>query len=172
MRDLLSASAAWRAAVVLVLTSLYACVGYEEDISEQQQAEERIEVHSCRPGWLEVGDVCIDPWHGGGSGGGGGGGGEERRPGGPGGGGGGCMGLGCGTGGPGRKPDRKQCGPELGVDGCLDCCYYNYDKVDGWVCRKKRKDSDAERRCWEMANDGLSKCQRDDCDRHGIPVPR
>jgi hypothetical protein len=75
---------------------------------------------------------------------------------------------GCGGGGPGPKPDRKVCGPELGVQACLDCCYYNYDHVDGWECRKKRNRK-AKKDCWDKAIEAMSRCQVDDCNRHGIP---
>lgn len=69
---------------------------------------------------------------------------------------------------PGPKPDRKVCGPELGVQACLDCCYYNYDHVDGWECRKKRTRK-AKTDCWDKAIEAMSRCQVDDCNRHGIP---
>jgi hypothetical protein len=150
-----------RLALLLSLASLHACVD-SEDLAEQQQAE-MIEVHGCRPGFLEVGEgdnwTCIlDPWWGRGGGGGGGGGGGER-----GGGGGGGDG-----GGPGPKPDRKQCGPEMGERGCLDCCLYNNMHVDGWECNRKRT-AKAREKCWQEANRELSRCQVETCNRHGIP---
>ena len=78
-------------ALLLSLASLHACVESEE-LAEQQQAE-IIEVHGCRPGFLEVGEgdnwTCIlDPWWGRGAGGGG----EGGESGGGGGGGGGGAG--------------------------------------------------------------------------------
>lgn len=142
----------------MAIVSLHACVGSDvdsDDIRIVDQAE-TIEVHGCRPGWLELGGTCIDPWPGGG---GGGGGGVSPGPGPSGGGGGG---------GPGPKPNRKQCGPEMGEQGCLDCCYYNHDHVDGWECRKK-KTPKAQEKCWQEAVNELSRCQVETCNRHGIP---
>ena len=76
--------------------------------------------------------------------------------------------AGEGTGGPGQQPNRKECFPEMGEEKCLDCCMYNYDHVDGWKCRKikgkKRKD-----KCWEDAAGALGKCQRETCERYGLP---
>jgi hypothetical protein len=74
-------------------------------ISEQQQ-DERIEVHGCRPGLVQIGDECIDPAPGGGGAGGGSGG--EREPRGPGTGGGGGTGHTMDP-EPDRNKDRKSC---------------------------------------------------------------
>lgn len=68
-----------KAALLIGLLYLVACVDSEApEVTKQEQAE-TIEVHGCRPGTWDVGDgVCIDPWGGGGGGGGGGGDGRER----------------------------------------------------------------------------------------------
>lgn len=86
--------------VVICAIGLQACVDTDDPAPSQAatsqvdsappQAElqrEIIDVHGCRPGFLQVGDVCVDPWPGGPGGGGPTGG--EGGPSGPGGGGGG-----------------------------------------------------------------------------------
>jgi hypothetical protein len=51
----------------------------------------------------------------------------------------------------------------------LDCCYYNYDKVDGWVCRQIKGDSNRQKakrkKCREKAIKEESRCQVEDCGR-------
>jgi len=96
-----------------------------------------------------------EPSGGGGGGGGNGGGGEPSG--------------GGGTGGPGDQPERKQCSRDQGLDQCLDCCFYNHDKVDGWVCRKIKGDSKRQQakreKCWKKAVEEQSRCQVEDCGR-------
>jgi hypothetical protein len=140
--------------MTVLLVGLHACVA-PEDLGEQQQEmrDEHIHVHDCRPGFVEVGEgdnaTCIeDPWWGWG-GGGGGGGGDERGGGGGGGGG--------RAGGPGPIPDRKDCGGLRGRK-CDDCCFYNFDRVDGERCRRIKSD-EARARCWRKAADINSKCE-------------
>jgi hypothetical protein len=84
----------------------------------------------------------------------------------PPGGGGHSPGDGSGGGGPGPKPDRKPC-EDLGqyptVEGCKQCCYYNYDHVDGWECRRKRTER-ARARCWREATEKMGRCNAQ-CER-------
>lgn len=51
----------------------------------------------------------------------------------------------------------------------MDCCFYNHDKVDGWVCRQIKGDSKRQKakrkKCWEEAVKEQSRCQVEDCGR-------
>ena len=88
------------AALLMGFSSLHACAAEDPEVARLQQ-DERIEIHSCRPGTLELGDgadiICVEPWPGGmwpigpddvgherspggGPGGGGGGGAPVGRP--------------------------------------------------------------------------------------------
>ena len=80
--------------------------------------------------------------------------------------GGGGPGPGGGGGGPGPQPDRKQCFPTIPDEICLDCCYYNYDHVDGWKCRQHKQGSKKYKNCWAEAADKLGDCQANTCSRH------
>lgn len=68
-------------------------------------------------------------------------------------------------GGPGPQPDRKRCLPSNPDEICLDCCFYNYNYVDGWKCRQLK--GKKAQQCWSRAADELARCQTNDCDRHG-----
>jgi hypothetical protein len=79
-------------------------------------------------------------------------------------------GYGGGTGpggGPGPQPNRKECFATIPDDICLDCCFYNYDHVDGWKCRQYKEGSKKWRNCWADAADKLGDCQANTCNRHG-----
>lgn len=56
------------AALLIGLVSLHACVESDDPAVAEQQQDERIEVHGCRPGTVELGEgddfICIDPWDG------------------------------------------------------------------------------------------------------------
>ena len=153
------------AAILAVLSA--SCIDSSDlELAEEQQAE-TIEIRGCHPGYMELGEgdntTCVaEPSLGWGWGSGAFG--DSVNPMEADGAGGG----GYGSGGPGPKPDRKQCGPEMGEQGCLDCCYYNYDHVDGWDCRKKTT-PERERQCWAKAAEELGRCQKDVCNRHGGP---
>lgn len=131
-----------------------ACVDSDGlDLSSQEQAE-RIEIHACQPGYIEVGEgddiVCVDPWHGGGDGGGGGGVGGEREPSG---GGGGIP--------PSRRPpipEREDCSG-LNHEECYACCDRNLERVDGERCRRIRSPEERAT-CWSEAEETLGRCQR------------
>jgi hypothetical protein len=65
-------------------------------------------------------------------------------------------------GGPGDKPDRKDCTSYSG-EACKDCCYYNFDEVDGWECRKieREKGKRASGKCWREAAQRFTDCHRE-----------
>jgi hypothetical protein len=151
--------------VLLGCACLASCLSVEPDdlsLGEHEQAE-IIEVHGCRPGWLQHGDVCVDPTEGGGDGGGGGPTGAEGGPGGPGGpgpGGGPGGGTGCPTGGGGcgRTMDPE---PDHNKDrkSCFDWCDWNKRQCIK-ECRSQFPDP-----YWYKRN----KCIRDRCDNHEDP---
>jgi hypothetical protein len=100
--------------IPMFLFAFQACLDSGDPVTSAHEQDERIEVHGCRPGLLQVGEECVDP-RGGGPGGGGGSGGERdpRGPGGGGGGGGGgCMGAGCG----GEQATRWTCDARCNVE--------------------------------------------------------
>ena len=114
------------------LVFVYACVDPDDLVLDEQQQPETIEVNGCNPGFFSLGDgenmVCIaDPRGGGGDTLGNG---EPRGPGGPG-------GPGGTPNAPSPIPERKDCSGLEHAE-CKDCCYFNYDRVDGERCRKRQ----------------------------------
>jgi hypothetical protein len=129
-------------AVVIGALGMHACAGSDDLALSEQNQEERIEIHACQVGYIQVGDgedmVCVDPWEDWGAPGdnsGGRYGGGESTPGG-----------GGGTQTEPRPVPRMDCS-ELRGQPCEDCCYHNFMWVDGGECRKIR-DKDARRLCW------------------------
>ena len=77
----------------------------------------------------------------------------------------------CPGGSGGREqPRRKHCEPSIPDTVCLECCYFNYDVVDGWRCRKYKRGSDNWNNCWGKAINDLADCQVHTCNRHGRPT--
>jgi hypothetical protein len=102
--------------VFVVMVFLQACAADDPEVGTKQQ-DEMIEVHGCSPGWIDDGDRCIDPWHGGGWGPGPGNiGGHERVPGG------GRGGAGPAEGG----------GDGVGVNQYV---FEQYSTIGGTICR-------------------------------------
>jgi hypothetical protein len=74
-----------------------------------------------------------------------------------------------GSGGGRGQPQRKHCEPSTPDTICLECCYFNYDIVDGWQCRKYKRGSNNYNNCWAKAILDLADCQVETCDRRGRP---
>jgi hypothetical protein len=113
--------------IPMLIVSLTACLEPTDPATTEQEQNEIIEVHGCRPGWLQVGEECVDP-RGGGPGGGGPTGGE-REPRGPGTGGGG------GGGGPGHTMDPE---PDRNKDrrSCYDWCDWSHRQCEKWCWKE------------------------------------
>ena len=142
----------------ICLVSLCACTDPEDFATSEQSQAELIEIVECRPGFLTLGEgvntVCIpDPaWDAADRSG-------RLEP-----------DLSDRSGGPGSdhgaddtstnadsKPARMDCSG-LDREDCYACCYYNYDEVDGWECRKLRNRV-SRKLCWIDAGIVLGACQ-------------
>ncbi len=71
-----------------------------------------------------------------------------------------------GPGGP-KKPQRKDCAAEEDFEACVQCCWYNYDQVDGYDCRKK-PDPITRAACWQSIFPAYVACLLD-CKRRDDP---
>jgi hypothetical protein len=150
--------------MVAIVVAIQACVGADDpEVGERAQSE-RIEVHSCRPGTLELGEgddmICVEPWPGGMWPRGPDDIGHERTPI-------GVPGSGGGGGGadPYPIPSPKDCTQEISHEACHACCDWNVDKVWGERCRRlpnRTKEQRKERAlCWETAERLRGECQRE-----------